>query len=137
MPIQLVCRACRRPLTAPLCWTDETNHVVGQDREPSVPAGLAVRLSNESASSIHGPDGQIVGVHVFSPAGAIATHPDDVPPEALRSTGVDNGCCGSDGSDGPNRACLCGAVVGTEWSDCWTQAELRFHPDAVEAVPAD
>ena len=88
MPIQLVCRACRRPLTAHLCWTDETNHVVGQDREPSVPAGLAVRLSNESASSIHGPDGQIVGVHVFSPAGAIATHPDDVPPEALRAKDV-------------------------------------------------
>ncbi len=26
-----------------------------------------------------------------------------------------------------------GAVVATEWSDCWTQAEIRFAPGAVEA----
>lgn len=39
------------------------------------------------------------------------------------------------GFDGPNRACAtCGAVVATGWSDCWTQAEIRFLPEAVEAA---
>jgi hypothetical protein len=37
---------------------------------------------------------------------------------------------GSDGCVGLNRARLCGRMVATEWSDCWTQAELRFDPDA-------
>lgn len=31
-----------------------------------------------------------------------------------------SGCCGLDGVDGPNRACACGAEVGTEQSDFWT-----------------
>lgn len=72
--------------------------------------------------------------HVFSPAGAIAANPQDIVRENIGSAGIDNGCCGSSGSDGPNRACLCGAIVGTEWSDCWTQAEVRFNPDAIIVV---
>jgi hypothetical protein len=64
------------------------------------------------------------------PAGAIVDHPEDVIRDAIVSAGTDAGCCGSDGCDGLNRACLCGRMVATEWSDCWTQAELRFDPDA-------
>ena len=57
--------------------------------------------------------------------------PEDILEASLSSAGADNGCCGSDGLDGPNRACSCGSLVATQWSDCWTQAEVRFLPDAV------
>ncbi len=33
--------------------------------------------------------------------------------------GRHNGCCGSDGCDGPNMVCQSGHEVGTEKSDCW------------------
>jgi hypothetical protein len=128
---RLTCNACGRPLTRDCRWGALAEHdLTGGDRAPTVPVGAVVRLAEESSSPISR-DGEVVGLHVFSPAGAIATHPDDVLPDALLSHGPDNGCCGSGGFDGPNRACVCGAVVATEWSDCWTQAEVRFLPDAV------
>ncbi len=66
------------------------------------------------------------------PAGAYSGNPVDLVRAHVESTGHnDVGCCGSDGMDGPNRRCECGAVLGTEWSDCWTQSEFRFWPDAV------
>ncbi len=37
------------------------------------------------------------------------------------------GCCGINGDDGPNRACICGAIVGTEFSECFQTQ--RFEPD--------
>ncbi|RYE90865.1 MAG: hypothetical protein EOO75_09550 [Myxococcales bacterium] len=59
-------------------------------------------------------------------------NPADVVRAHLRSTlRNDHGCCGSDGMDGPNRKCVCGATVGTEWSDCWTAAEVRLDGDAI------
>jgi len=128
---RLICNACGRPLTRDCRWGALVEHdeeVV--DRAPAVPVGAVIRLPEEISSPIF-QHGQMIGLHVFSPAGAIAAHPDDVPPDALVSHGPDNGCCGSDGLDGPNRACVCGAVVATEWSDCWTQAEVRFLPEAV------
>lgn len=90
-------------------------------------------LEDEDRVVVTGPGGA-VGTKVCSPAGAIAGNPDDLAPDALKSAGIDNGCCGSDGLDGPNRACLCGAKVATQWSDCWTQAEIRFLPRAVLIV---
>jgi hypothetical protein len=65
--------------------------------------------------------------HTSTPAGAIVVHPEDVIRDAIVSAGTDAGRCGSDGL---NRACLCGRMVATEWSDCRTQAELRFDRDA-------
>jgi hypothetical protein len=51
--------------------------------------------------------------------------------ENLKAAGTDQGCCGSNGEDGPNRACNCGQMVATEWSDCCTLAEIRFLPDTI------
>jgi hypothetical protein len=129
---RLTCTACGRPLTRDCRWGALAEHdLTGGDRAPTVPVGALVRLTEESSSPITQADGRVIGLKVFSPAGAIVAHPDDVLADALLSHGLDNGCCGSGGYDGPNRACLCGAVVATEWSDCWTQAEVRFLPDAV------
>ena len=68
-----------------------------------------------------------------APAESFVVHPDSS--QGLRSCGEDNGCCGSDGCDGPNRACGgCGLVVGTARTDCWTGLEMRFRPNAVRLV---
>ena len=37
----------------------------------------------------------------------------------LEACGDRSGCCGPSGLNGPNVACACGAVVGTEVGDCW------------------
>jgi len=100
---------------------------------PAVPEGSIIRLLADDTAPIVQGD-RVVGTKVYSRAGAIAANPSDLLPGALTSVGKDNGCCGSDGLDGPNRACSCGAVVATEWSDCWTQAEVRFEPTAVAAT---
>lgn len=77
---------------------------------PSLPVGTFVQI--DRADTVYGRE--------------VAVHPDDVLPGVLTSAGSDNGCCGSDGLDGPNRACACGTVIATEQNDCWTRAEIRF-----------
>ena len=53
----------------------------------------------------------------------------------MKVTGQAVACCGLDGQDGPNQACAsCGQVLGTAWTDCWTQHEVRFTPGTVELV---
>ena len=89
-----------------------------------------VRLAAQDAAPVT-QAGVIVRIHVYSPVGSIATNPADVLQDAVTPSGFRNGCCGPDGMDGPNVSCVCGAVLGTEWGDCWTRAEMRFLPDAV------
>lgn len=132
MSITLNCAVCGRPLTNQLWLAPPKEHrPYGMDREAAVPRGLLVRLEREDTSPVMR-SGQVVRTHIYSPAGALAANPDDVVRERIVST-VDNdhGCCGSDGMDGPNRRCRCGALLATEWSDCWTRAEVRFLPSAV------
>lgn len=97
------------------------------DRESPVPRGIVIRLTHAYSVRL---GTTIVGSQVRSADGTLAVNPDDLLPGALFSAGIDKGCCGSDGMDGPNRRCACGAVVGTETSDCWTYAEVRFDPGA-------
>jgi hypothetical protein len=67
-----------------------------------------------------------------APANAVVVRPDALLAGSVAVTGVAAGCCGLDGQDGPNQACAtCGQPLGTAWTDCWTQHEVRFDPDAV------
>jgi hypothetical protein len=129
----LRCATCGILLTRECCWgTLEAHNPEAIDRASATASGVMVRLPDERASRV-ARNGEVIRPRVWSPAGAISTNPSDVLPDTLRSTGCDNGCCGSDGSDGPNRACAaCGTVVAAEWSDCWTQAEIRFLPGSVK-----
>lgn len=131
MTVEITCASCGRLLTGPCRWGDEADYDRNcVDRKPAVPPGLLVRLNTEGAIDGRRGDGGMER-HDCSEAGAIASNPEDIVVDSLHSTGPDNGCCGSDGLDGPNRACLCGAVVATQWSDCWTHAEVRFLPNTV------
>jgi hypothetical protein len=129
----LVCNACDRVLTR-VCRVGEwyEHEAVAVDRAPAVPVGVFVELGDEVTTRVTGPDGALVEIKLVSPAGAIAANPDDVIEEAVNPCGRRNGCCGPDGMDGPNLSCLCGQEIATEWGDCWTQAEVRFLPQAVE-----
>lgn len=60
-------------------------------------------------------------------------HPDDVEAgiEPVEDPCRLNGCCGLDGSNGPNMRCRkCKAEVGTRQSDCWTADVFIPEPDA-------
>lgn len=127
----LLCKRCSRALTRECRWggPDDYNRLA-EVEVAAVTVGTMVVLEDEDRGVVTGPGG-VVGTKLYSPAGAIAINPDDLVPGTLRSAGLDNGCCGSDGLDGPNRACVCGLTVATQWSDCWTQAEIRLLPNAV------
>ncbi|WP_156466946.1 hypothetical protein [Phenylobacterium sp. CCH9-H3] len=127
----LKCAACGRSLTR-TCRVGELGEYDNSvaDTMPALPPGVMVRLTDEDVVPLTDAGG-VVGVHVYSPAGAWALNPEDLLRDAVAPSGVRNGCCGPDGADGPNFSCVCGNVLGTEWGDCWTQAEVRFLPDAV------
>ena len=134
MVVEISCASCGRHLTGDCEWGTEADYDrTCADKKPAVPKGRLIRLNVEDAVDVF-QSGGIVGRKVYSEAGAIASNPEDILIDSLTSAGADNGCCGSDGCDGPNRACLCGSIVATQWSDCWTQAEVRFLPDAVRAT---
>ncbi|MFD9458624.1 hypothetical protein ACFWBC_36775 [Streptomyces sp. NPDC059985] len=59
----------------------------------------------------------------------IETHGDEWPRH--RTSDAPGGCCGAPGDGPPNRACRCGAAVGSEMSDCSTPYELHLLPAAV------
>ncbi|MEO7990215.1 MAG: hypothetical protein ABI663_11780 [Chryseolinea sp.] len=42
-----------------------------------------------------------------------------------------NGCCGLDGTDGPNKQCLNGHEIGTEKSDCWMAHSIVLDNDKI------
>jgi len=130
----LRCARCGSVLTRNCRWGAPEDHdPEATDRAPAVAPGVVVRLRETDARPLV-QNGDAVGAETFSPAGAISANPSDLLPGRLRPFGPDSGCCGSAGLDGPNRACaVCGAVVATERSDCWTQAEIRFAPGAVVA----
>lgn len=100
------------------------------NQEPATKVGVMVRLELEDAAPVYGPGSQ-VGWRVYPPAGAISANPADILTDTVLPSGLRQGCCGVDGQDGPNISCICGAVLGTEWGDCWTQAEFRFAPSAI------
>ncbi len=121
----LSCLACGRRLTRAcrLGTFLEDFTLDAQDRAPSVQVGVIVQLEGHELDSV-------------VPVRGIVTNPADVLLAELTYSGKYAGCCGVDGTDGPNRSCVrCNAVLGTEWSDCWTQAEIRFLPDAVRLSP--
>ncbi len=125
---QLMCEYCGCALTRPCAWgTTAQYDPQAQDRQPAVPAGFLIRIAKGDGLSDQ---------PFYLSSEAIAANPEDVVRDSVISSGTDNGCCGSDGLDGPNRSCVCGLVIGVEWSDCWTQAEVRFQPGAVAVLDA-
>ena len=128
---RLACRSCGRILTLSCEWGDvgQRDESVGDEQSP-VPPGLIIRMKERSSSMFHG-GGHQTSIIRLAAINEFALNPKYVVENSLVSCGKDFGCCGSSGCDGPNRACKCGKVVATEWSDCWTWAEIRFISDNI------
>lgn len=111
------------------------------DPEPHGPPFVPAENQDESPAAY--PGGPCIsdadGVVVVSAGlrNTFVLHPED----ALGLTwqlmpDASSGCCGAPGDGPPNRACRCGAVVGSEMSDCYTPYELHLLPDAVRLTPS-
>ncbi|MGC4811259.1 hypothetical protein ACLQ29_12120 [Micromonospora sp. DT228] len=89
------------------------------DPHPFGPPYVAIDTDGRNLVSA-GPRNTIM----INPAGLLVRH---LHPDRGRR----NGCCGLDGTDGPNLVCGCGAEIATESSDCWTPQVIRLQPHAV------
>ncbi|MFF3625366.1 hypothetical protein [Streptomyces sp. NPDC002467] len=91
------------------------------------------------------PDGAAVRgvdapVHAPSedPAAAVVIAPGDTRGTVLIPEKRGGACCGFDGSDGPNMACLaCGLLVASRVDDCSLWQAVRLAPDAVRRLPVE
>ena len=131
MPV-IVCAHCGRTLTEPL-------H--GAPLDSLEPGDVKVR----ACTWVIDPEARTVRVGSFrgkkqewttqetDPPRCIVVNPADRLSHAMTDIPEHSaGCCGLDGCDGPNQACSnCGRTLGTARTDCWTEKEMRFWPEAV------
>ena len=120
MEMVFACGACGRALTAPLRELPAQLPPQTEDGQDFVPRGYFTRSDGEYFT---GTEGRLV-VSLKDVRGT--RHHADL--HRL------NGCCGLDGLDGPNTVCGCGAVVGTEKSDCWMAHALLLEPGPTTAT---
>ncbi|GAA0240520.1 hypothetical protein GCM10009539_27280 [Cryptosporangium japonicum] len=68
----------------------------------------------------------------------MVVHPNDVAGlRPLPDYANTSGCCGPRGTEGPNRACLCGTPVATLAADCFGPHEVHLDPVRVHASDSD
>ncbi|MEU5975951.1 hypothetical protein [Streptomyces sp. NPDC047315] len=73
-----------------------------------------------------------------NPTGEVVIAPGDVRGTRLVPEKRGGACCGLDGADGPNMACLaCDLPVATRIDDCSLWQAVRLSPDAVHRVPVE
>ncbi|GAA2599074.1 hypothetical protein GCM10010435_93180 [Winogradskya consettensis] len=132
------CARCSRALTPDLTalpampeTPDDPIRPKGQDVAPStVPLGHYATESEEDAVSLrrHGHDKALR--HSGGRRHALVViHPEDAPAlEYLPGFANAVGCCGPDGTHGPNQACPCGTPLATLTADCMGPYELRLDP---------
>ncbi|MFJ5850867.1 hypothetical protein [Streptomyces sp. NPDC092903] len=101
----------REPWGAPfVCQEDQDNPVPGYPRGPL--------MATE--------EGFVVSAGVRN---TIVVHPDDAPGlQPLPGWENSTGCCGPNGTEGPNRACPCGVRIATLAADCSGPYELHLDP---------
>lgn len=118
--ICLSCASCGRELSVPLRWLKEDDSVCTEDQEPLTPEGTVASLRTLVARGLEWPE--LDESSLVAQRGSL---------QNVVASGERNGCCGVDGCDGPNLSCECGAVIGTERSDCWMPHFVVFEPGAV------
>ncbi|MEV5318944.1 hypothetical protein AB0K92_15050 [Streptomyces sp. NPDC052687] len=161
----LVCAACGRPLTEPVrllpglpgrpAYDGLPNPDGSRHAPPTVPRGTdAVDPRPSGAPYVEDPDplaerDHSVDTHLPAENGfpmisagsrdTLVVNPEDTYGRVTYNPASgDHCCCGLGGKDGPNQLCAgCGAVVATQFSECYGPFETHFLPDAVrvEAAP--
>jgi hypothetical protein len=129
----LICSSCGRQLTRSSSVGSLSDYDGdAQDRAPAVPAGMLVQIGPEDVAP--SPADSVVLDELRRSPGSIAGNPEDIICGNVKPCGDRSGCCGPSGSGGPNLSCICGAVLATEWGDCWTRAEVRFLPGSAVLI---
>src|SRR5689334_12958671 len=116
------CPVCRQVVTRPVLPLLSDKSVGTADGEPAVPEGVFA-IGDEDFSIVAN------ACPIVNLADLIGTihHAD-----GRRR----NGCCGSDGLNGPNLLCRNGHEIGTEQSDCWmSHAAVLVRNVERQAVP--
>lgn len=119
------CRGCDAPLSASLRRAEwqPVQHIPGREHYTYGPStvlrGSFMFDPAPFGTSYEGSDcGECLTV-VINPLDGVLLRPHVDP--------VQVGCCRPDGSAGPNLMCSrCGAEVGFEVSDCWTEFDVRL-----------
>ena len=133
----LFCKSCGERLTVWLIQSRDPLDMrrlgrFGQTRHVTqpvcpVPPGRALMVLGAVGEALRADHG------FKAPDGSIWLHLSDLRTEVGYAAGRRLvGCCGLDGVDAPNRACPCGAEVGTERSDCWTWHYFAAEPATTE-----
>ncbi|MZD04161.1 hypothetical protein GTW43_03565 [Streptomyces sp. SID5785] len=150
-----VCAGCGAELTAPLSQAALPVHArqkygnavqlpalmkpgtFAVDPEPSGPPWRRweeITPDEAAARGIYAP------VHALSDGapGAIVIAPGDTRNTALLPKKRGGACCGIDGADGPNMACMsCGLPAASRIDDCSLWQAVWLAPDAVRRLPAE
>ncbi|GAA2534053.1 hypothetical protein [Winogradskya humida] len=138
------CARCSRALTPDLAalpaMPTPPNDPIrpnGQDVAPStVPRGRYAIESEEDTVSMrrHGHD-KALRHSTGQNHAPVVIHPEDATSlEYLPGLANAVGCCGPDGTHGPNQACPCGTTLATLTADCMGPYELRLDPLRVFAL---
>lgn len=109
--VRIYCKKCHAKLTEDLVEVEEQNLRWEENVD-------AIQKNSFSVTTENGRKQCIVALDDYH----LVEHPD-----ARRF----QGCCGSAGSDGPNKLCMNGHEVATEVSDCWLSHYIGFDLDAI------
>lgn len=131
----LVCKSCKRTLSAPVLVYDELDGrrksnkgylrvppPKGSSSETIIPkreAGMPVISSGKALSSKI--PCTTLRNHELGKLPQWVLNLDDIKPEIDRNQNWKIDCCGANLSDRPNRQCLCGSPIGYELSECFTE----------------
>jgi hypothetical protein len=114
------CASCRHQLTGPV--------VVHAEADLAVSESDAAQYVPHQTCAIS--DGQcFTGTERYFIVGTDHRERFKPHPDSRRSIG----CCGPNGSDGPNLVCRCGREVAILWADCWLPHAILLIPEAVLA----
>lgn len=152
--VVFACAGCGAVLTAPLseiALPVHAHHRCGYDLLPPLtepgtyavdpePSGPPWRPWSEIGADEAEARGVFAPVHrlSFGTPGAIVVARRDVSGTVLIPERCDGCCCGPDGRDGPNLACVqCGRAVASLVEDCSLWQAVRLAPYAVRRIPVD
>lgn len=115
---EIRCAKCGRALSRPLRILTDWHELATEDGVPLLPSGRLAIAGPELLNPWNGREP--FSEHTGAPIACIGDLQNTEP------TGIRNGCCGPDGCNGPNLACVCGQVIGTEQGDCWQTHFVEF-----------
>lgn len=136
--VTLICRACQAVLTKSLVPVETADAVSdgfcapdGRAQWSVANKGFVLHLTDAVRQVINREQGWALNTD------DVWVNPDDLAEDVTLVDGYSTQCCGPDGFEGPNRQCACGALVGTEQSECFQEGIFRPDEEATYWLKTD